>query len=455
MISTLAGDAKERIAENPNFAPMKLLKFACIMLFLWLFALASGAHADLFERLSPQESRAVETAYSSAESSPQTAAEALREALRDPASPEARFFLAELLRQAGRPGEALSELRMCLDTSPALPEAAMLAAHILLEFDRAESASDILAPLRRTPEAPLDAWMLSAYAWLAGDHLLEAETAARHVLARTNRPEMRRNARALLLHTLTRRNRDADAAALCAEMLKESPLDESLWQTRIQRLERAGDPEKTLAAIETARALHRADAASLLNGARILLQQNAPDHALGLLADALRRAPDRAASDASVDLIRWMGQTQAPGVIASLEEILGELPEQVRERASLKNAHLRLQAERAFHGENRDAALALYDELAARVPMDGFTRIRRGEIHERMGQAEEAALDYQRAATISGFEAEALLHLASLRAKAGHYAEAARIAERVLRFDNRESIRLYRDRLAELASQAP
>lgn len=423
--------------------PLAVLLFA---------AAAGGLRADIADGLSPEERRAVEAAYAEAETSPRAAAETLRSALREPVSPAARFFLAERLRQAGRPEEALEALRAALESEPALPEAATLAAHLLLDAGRPAEAADLLAPLRQNPSAPLDTWMLSAHAWLAAEQPVETEIAARHVLARAERPEMRRNARILLLHALTRQRRAAEAAALCAAMLRETPLDSALWRTRIQLLDRAGTPGETLAALETARALEQADAEALRIGARIRRERNDPARALALLLEAARRDPETTAP-ALNDLIGRLEQTADPEALSALDTALRALPRDLRERPILKSARDRLQAARLFHEGALAAALERYDEIARQFPRDGFVLLRRGDLRERLGRRDEAALDYERAAAIAGFEAPALLRLASLRAEAGRYAEAAEAAERALRHDRRESLRAYRDRLAELAAQ--
>jgi len=111
---------------------------------------------------------------------------------------------------------------------------------------------------------------------------------------------------------------------------------------------------------------------------------------------------------------------------------------------------LRLEAQQAYLSGDRKAALMAYKRLLEEDPLDGDALIALGDLHREADELEEAIIAYERAARISGKEAQALVRQAQVEVERERYARAVELLEAAQAIDPRPNVARYLDQVREL-----
>ena len=111
---------------------------------------------------------------------------------------------------------------------------------------------------------------------------------------------------------------------------------------------------------------------------------------------------------------------------------------------------LRLEARQAYLRGDRKTALKAHERLLEEHPLDGDALIALGDIHREACALEEAMMAYERAARISGKEAEALVRQAQVEVERERYAGAVERLEAAQAMDPRPNVARYLEQVRRL-----
>ena len=111
---------------------------------------------------------------------------------------------------------------------------------------------------------------------------------------------------------------------------------------------------------------------------------------------------------------------------------------------------LRLRAEVTQRKGDLGAAMALYARALRKDPLDGRTMLLLGDLRREEGRIEDAVIIYERAARISGFEAEALVRQAQAEVERERYGHAVRLLEAAQTFKKQDHVARYLEQLREM-----
>src|SRR5690606_8814492 len=111
--------------------------------------------------------------------------------------------------------------------------------------------------------------------------------------------------------------------------------------------------------------------------------------------------------------------------------------------AADRRALLDLRARLAVASGAGEEEAKVLQEILALDPMDGDALILLGQHYARNGKVEEAVFQYERAAGMEAFEANAKVRHAQLLVGAGRYREALPLLRRAQALEPRENVREY------------
>jgi tetratricopeptide (TPR) repeat protein len=178
----------------------------------------------------------------------------------------------------------------------------------------------------------------------------------------------------------------------------------------------------------------------------------------GLYADAVRcysramemtpRGPAERGIRACRVLIARQANDEAESLISAMKRIYGA-DLSANERKDLNKLRSRLAVAKGA-GEEEAKILA---EIVALDPMDGEALILLGQYHQRTGDPDRAVFNYEAAAKIEKFEADAKVRHAQLLVSQGKYAEALPLLRAAQQVKPRENIQSYLDQVERVAKQ--
>ena len=129
---------------------------------------------------------------------------------------------------------------------------------------------------------------------------------------------------------------------------------------------------------------------------------------------------------------------EAGALLAGVERVYGDNLEQ-----GLRKDVLRAKAKVAVAlGDNAAEAAAL-EEVLAMDPLDGDALILLGQYYGRTAEQEKAALYFERAAAISGFEADAMVRHAQMLVRSGEFKKALPLLKQAQSIKPRDAIQDY------------
>ena len=246
-----------------------------------------------------------------------------------------------------------------------------------------------------------------------------------------------------------KQKRFADAAALTAELIKETPDAADLWLLQANAFVGLGQSMKAAQNYEIVDRLGKTTVDSLNMLGDIYVNEGLYDIAVTCYERAMLKTPRGAAERpirAAKVLVGRGASADAEGLISQIERIYGaELKE--AERKDLLKMKARMAVTR---GAGEDEARIL-EEIVAIDPLDGEALILLGQYHGRVGDSAKAVFLYERAAKLERFEADAKVRHAQLLVGQGKYADALPLLRSAQQVKPRENIQQYMEQVERVA----
>ena len=246
-----------------------------------------------------------------------------------------------------------------------------------------------------------------------------------------------------------KQKRFADAAALTAELIKETPDAADLWLLQANAFVGLGQSMKAAQNYEIVDRLGKTTVDSLNMLGDIYVNEGLYDIAVTCYERAMLKTPRGAAERpirAAKVLVGRGASADAEGLISQIERIYGaELKE--AERKDLLKMKARMAVAR---GAGEDEARIL-EEIVAIDPLDGEALILLGQYHGRVGDSAKAVFLYERAAKLERFEADAKVRHAQLLVGQGKYADALPLLRSAQQVKPRENIQQYMEQVERVA----
>lgn len=279
-----------------------------------------------------------------------------------------------------------------------------------------------------------------------GDHA-SAETAYRQaILLQPEQAEWKTG----LAKSLFQQHRYDDAAAVCHELIAMAPDQPMYRQLKANALLGMKEPMKAAAVLEWLDLAGHASPANLNTLGDIYINEGAMDLAAGAYIRAIKRSgepsPDQLIRNTEVLAAR--GGYEAAGPLIDQTRIaLGDrLADKDRARLLKVEARIALGS-----GANDKEHALLLEEIVRLDPMDGDALMALGSYYARNGELDRGILQFERAASLEKFEADACLRHAQTLVKAGRYAGAVPLIKRSLELRPRDEVSGYLVQVERLA----
>lgn len=352
------------------------------------------------------------------------------------------FAAGNLHFEQGRRDEAVEAYRDALERFPRFRLAAVNLARVLLTREDPKPAAEILTRFVGAALADADVYLLLGHARLQQAQPASAETAFRQALLL--RPA-HHDARMGLAWALIEQERAIEAAALLRELTLEDPASKEHWRLRAGASLQAGQTERALVEIETARRLGHADDGLLLALGDLYLARGQSADAVAVFEDALAERPEdpEPALHAARGLL-YLGEADRADAMLARIEHLDLTPGQ-------RKARLEVRAHAAQIREEPEQARTAWKELLKESPTHGPAMMALGDLDRVAGARDDADLWYERAMRVPGYESQARIRRAQLAAEDGRYERAIEHLETALVHERRPDVERYLDQIRRLA----
>ncbi len=355
------------------------------------------------------------------------------------------FVLANLhVRQDALP-DAAARFEQALDKAPDFVEARRNLGRVLLLLERYPDAAAQFRLLALRPDADAELFLLLGHTDFMDDKPVSAESAYRQALLRN--PELDDASRGLV-KALIRQERYQEAAALCRELLRRHPADAELWSLRanaLLALDRSADAIRTL---ETAHRLGSLDNHHQLTLADLYINAQQPEDALRLYRAVIGQSgiPAGAAIRAVRGFLMLGDAVRARLILGETALAPDTLSPEDRQSVNRLQAEVALLESDYEQGREHLARVLEYD------PLDGRALLLSARIAAALGEPEEAAMTYERAARLPEVRVEALRAHAQLEAGRRRYRTAARLLEAAQTLDPHPAVGRYLEQIRRLES---
>ncbi len=242
------------------------------------------------------------------------------------------------------------------------------------------------------------------------------------------------------------------AQALLNELLARHPERDALWSLQANLFIQQNDLTRAAVNFEILRKLGKATAANLTLLGDLYLTQGVPDLALS----AYLAAADQDAGANRTRTLRAADLLISRGAWAEARQLLAR----VRELGASQGTPdddlklLRLEARVALSTGAGEQAIQTLEQILRRNPLDGETLLLAGDHYKQTGDAERAALRYDAAAKLQGFEAAALVKQAQLLVESQKYSQALELLRRAQRLEPKENVQRYLERVEQVAARS-
>ncbi len=242
------------------------------------------------------------------------------------------------------------------------------------------------------------------------------------------------------------------AMALLDELLPKYPDRDALWALQANLFIQQNQLAKAAANFEVLRKLGKATAAHLTTLGDLYMTQGVPDLALSAYLGA-------AEQDGGANLARTLRAADilvSRGAWDEAKQLLGRARELGGEQTGPDDALklLRLEARVALSTGAGGKAIQILEQILQRNPLDGETLLLAGDHYKQAGDPDRAALRYDAAAKIEGFEAAALVKQAQVLVEGQKYTQAIELLRRAQRLDPKENVQRYLERVEQVAARA-
>lgn len=244
-----------------------------------------------------------------------------------------------------------------------------------------------------------------------------------------------------LAQSLFKQKKYADAAALCSQLIAQSPENIDFWRLQANAYLGLGEPLKAAQNYEYLRTIGKADVESLSKLGDIYVKEKMLDIAAEAYVSALEKDLTRSADpyirNANV-LANHGGLDEAHQLVQQIKATFsGELSE------GQKVELLRLEARIALNKGADEKQSEILQEIVRIDPMDGEALILLGQYFARKNNPEKAVFYYERAEAIEAVEAKARIRHAQLLVHESKYQEAIPLLESAMRIEHRDEVAEY------------
>ena len=289
---------------------------------------------------------------------------------------------------------------------------------------------------------------LLGYCYGNTDNPLGAESAYRHAILLDPKTK---DWKLGLARAFFKQGRYPDAITLTGDLIAQNPEAVDLWMLQANAYLGSNQAMKAAQNYEIVDRLGKPTIETLNMCGDIYVNE-------GLYADAVRcysramemtpRGPAERGIRACRVLIARQANEESESLISAMERIYGN-DLSANERKDLLKLRSRLAVAKGA-GEEEAKVLA---EIVALDPMDGEALILLGQYHQRTGDPDRAVFNYEAAAKIEKFEADAKVRHAQLLVSQGKYAEALPLLRAAQQVKPRENIQSYLDQVERVAKQ--
>lgn len=253
-----------------------------------------------------------------------------------------------------------------------------------------------------------------------------------------------------LADSLFRQRRFADAASLFRSLVDQNPERADLWKFEGEAQAMLGESLRAIECFEMVTRLSAASPAVRNNLGDLYASQQLFDLAVTSYLAALD-ASDKAKVDRALRAAKFMS---AAGALTEARALVDGV---VQRRAELavedRKAVLNLRASIAVALGAGDDEAAVLQQLVELDPLDGSSLLLLARFHERKGNVDQAIFEYERAAAVAAFEAQAKLGHGQLLARQGKYQEALPFLRRAVELQPKEAWQRYLDQVEAASRQ--
>ena len=393
--------------------------------------------------VSAQEAKVLRQVAELAESDPAAAVALLASEITSESSAALNFALGNLNVQQDALEEAERAYRAALEKFPTFARARMNLAQVLIRQEKLGQVAEALRPVLTSGQARAETFTLLGYSFLLQGQSLPAETAYRQALLL--KPDDVNNSLGLA-KCLLEQERTSEAIRLLENLVEREPQRAELWLLLANAHLALEQPDQAIVKLECVRRLGIASTEALATMGDLYLNRRQPVEALSVYEEAF--------SGEEPPLERLLRSAEGflmLGMPAEAECLL----QQSREATSFlspdqRRKLLRLEARQAYLSGDRKAALMAYERLLEEYPLDGDALIVLGDIHREACALEEAMMAYERAARISGKEAQALVRQAQVEVERERYIKAVEFLGAAQAMDPRPNVARYLEQVMRL-----
>lgn len=358
------------------------------------------------------------------------------------------FMVGTLLFQRDRLGEAAAAYEQAVALHATFRRAWKNLALVQARLGNHEAALQALTRTVQLGGADALTYGLLGFAHAHGGDHVAAESAYRMAaMLDPGTPDYRLG----LARSYFEQRRHADAAALCGAMIARYPERADLWLLQANAYVGMNDTRKAAENLEMVDRLGQATADSLNLLGDIYVNSDLPDLATAAWLRAMARdpqgRPDRALRAARALAARG-AHAECKRLVAGIEQTYGARLDDAGRMELLK-----LRARLAVAAGAGEEEVQLLEQIVQLDPLDGDALILLGQYHQRRGEVERAVLQFERAAAISAFEADAKVRHAHLLVGLGRYAEALPLLRRAQQVKPRDNVQQLLEQVERVAGK--
>lgn len=358
------------------------------------------------------------------------------------------FMVGTLLFQRERLAEAAAAYEQAVALHATFRRAWKNLALVQTRLGNHEAALQALTRTVQLGGADALTYGLLGFAHANGDDHVAAESAYR--MAAMLDPSTA-DYRLGLARSYFKQRRYADAAALCGAMIARYPERADLWLLQANAFVGMNDTRKAVENLEMVDRLGQASADSLNLLGDIYVNSDLPELAtsawLRAMAKEPQGRPDRALRAAKA-LAARSAHAECKRLVDGIERTFGARLDDAGRKDLLK-----LRARLAVAAGAGEEEAQVLEQIVQLDPLDGDALILLGQYHQRRGEVERAVLQFERAAAISAFEADAKVRHAHLLVGLGRYSEALPLLRRAQQVKPRDNIQQFLEQVERVAGK--
>ncbi len=397
-----------------------------------------GFRSEIEPKITRTEQRTIGEVVSKAQNDLQEAIAHLEDKTNPESSAALDFALATMHFQSNRLGRAAVGYEQAIRKFPNFLRAHKNLGYVMIRQGDFDDAAEHLAKALSLGEGDGVTFVALGYCHYALERFVSAENAYRMAILRVPESKEARNG---LVNCLLATDRNLEALALLDELLEKDPGNIFCHRARANALIALNKPKKAAVALEVLRRMDQLD----LNGLLLLgdVYHNLDLHSLSLddYQEALQKqgnlSPDRFMRVASILIDR--GSYKA--AFDYLERIEKRFTKGLSDEEDLRL--LSLKAKVHLTTGQEDKAANILRDILSKNPLDGRALLLLGQLEWKKGDLASAAINFERAAKVREYEADASVEHARLKVESRKYTEAVKLLERAQFVRPRDNVGRY------------